>query len=73
VAVTLMVPRQWVRRTPFSELNIQLAERNVATWTRYSGFDPEINFLSTTSNFSTADFLTQPPVRYLTMRVNVGL
>jgi hypothetical protein len=68
-----MVPQKFVRRTPFSQLNIQLAERNVATWTRYSGYDPEINFASTTSNFTTADFLTQPAVRYLTMRVNVGL
>jgi len=73
LAVTLMVPRQWIRRTPFSQLNIQLAERNVATWTRYTGFDPEINFISTGSNFITSDFLTQPAVRYLTMRVNVGL
>jgi len=73
LAVTFMVPHEWVRRTPFSDLNIQLAERNVATWTRYTGFDPEINFISTGSNFTTADFLTQPAVRYLTMRVNVGL
>ncbi len=73
LSVTLMVPERFVRRTPFSTLNIQLAERNVATWTKYSGFDPEINFISTGSNFTTADFLTQPLVRYLTMRVNVGL
>jgi TonB-linked SusC/RagA family outer membrane protein len=73
LALTLMVPREWMRRTPFSQLNIQLAERNVATWTRYTGFDPEINFISTGSNFTTQDFLTQPAVRYLTMRVNVGL
>jgi TonB-dependent starch-binding outer membrane protein SusC len=73
LAVTLMVPRQWIRRTPFSDLNIQLAERNVATWTKYTGFDPEINFISTGSNFTTSDFLTQPPVRYLTIRVNAGI
>jgi hypothetical protein len=73
LAVTLMVPREWIRRTPFSDLNIQLAERNVATWTRYTGYDPEINFIGTGSNFTTSDFLTQPAVRYLTMRVNVGL
>jgi len=73
LAVTFLVPRDWVRKTPFSDLNIQLAERNVATWTHYSGFDPEINFISTGSNFTTADFLTQPAVRYLTMRINVGL
>jgi TonB-linked SusC/RagA family outer membrane protein len=73
LALTLIAPRSWTRRLHVSDLNIQLAERNVATWTRYSGFDPEINFISTGSNFLTSDFLTQPLVRYMTMRINVGL
>jgi TonB-linked SusC/RagA family outer membrane protein len=72
LSVTLIAPRSWLRQLPISDLNIQLAERNVATWTHYTGFDPEINFSSTNSNYSTADFLTQPPVRYLTMRINMG-
>jgi TonB-dependent starch-binding outer membrane protein SusC len=73
LALTLIAPRAWLRVLHCSDLNIQLAERNVATWTRYTGFDPEINFVSTGSNFTTADFLTQPQVRYYTMRLNVGL
>ena len=73
VALTLIAPRAWLRRLPISDLNIQLAERNVATWTHYSGFDPEINFVSTGANYTTSDFLTQPPVRYMTMRINLGL
>ena len=36
-----------------------------------TGFDPEINF-NGTSNFSTAEFLTQPHVRYFTARVSIG-
>ena len=34
-----------------------------------AGADPELNELGQ-SNFSTDDFLTQPPVRYWTFRVN---
>jgi hypothetical protein len=36
-----------------------------------SGFDPELNW-NGTSNFSTAEFLTQPPVRYFTARVSLN-
>jgi TonB-dependent starch-binding outer membrane protein SusC len=73
LSLTLMCPHPWLRVLHVSDLNVQLAERNVATWTRYTGYDPEINFVSTGSNFTTADFLTQPQVRYYTMRLNVGL
>jgi hypothetical protein len=73
LSVTLIAPRAWLRRLHCSDLNIELAERNVATWTRYTGYDPEINYAGTTSNFTTSEFLTQPLVRYYTMRVNIGL
>ena len=48
-----------------------ISGRNLATWTDYTGFDPEINF-NGTSNFSTAEFLTQPQVRYFTARLSIG-
>jgi hypothetical protein len=35
------------------------------------GFDPELNW-NGSSNFSTAEFLTQPPVRYFTARVSLN-
>ena len=54
-----------------SELSLTVSGRNLATWTYYTGFDPEINF-NGTSNFSTAEFLTQPHVRYFTARVSIG-
>jgi TonB-dependent starch-binding outer membrane protein SusC len=73
VSVTLIAPRSWLKTLRVSDLNIQLAERNVATWTRYTGYDPEISFTGTGTGFTTADFLTQPQVRYTTMRINVGL
>jgi TonB-linked SusC/RagA family outer membrane protein len=71
VSVTLSAPNDWARRAHASALSLTVAGRNLATWTKYTGFDPEINF-NGTSNFSTAEFLTQPPVRYLTARVNAS-
>ena len=45
--------------------------RNLHTWTKYSGLDPELN-AGAQANFSTADFLTAPQVRYFTARLALG-
>ena len=71
VSVTLLAPNDWARRARLAGLSLTLAGRNLATWTDYTGFDPELNF-NGTSNYSTADFLTQPPVRYFTARLSAN-
>jgi TonB-dependent starch-binding outer membrane protein SusC len=71
VSLTLLAPNDWARRVGGTNLSLTLAGRNLATWTDYKGFDPELNW-NGTSNFSTADFLTQPPVRYFTARVSLS-
>ena len=71
VSVAFDAPADWARRVRASSLSLTLAGRNLATWTNYTGFDPEITF-NGTSNYSTAEFFTQPPVRYLTARIALG-
>lgn len=71
LSLTLLAPNDWARRVGTQNLSLTLAGRNLATWTDYKGFDPELNW-NGTSNFSTADFLTQPPVRYFTARVTLN-
>jgi TonB-linked SusC/RagA family outer membrane protein len=70
VSVTLYAPDDWARRIAGSALSLTLSGRNLATWTNYKGFDPELNEAGQV-NFTTADFLTQPPVRYFLARINV--
>jgi TonB-linked SusC/RagA family outer membrane protein len=71
VALTALAPDTWAQRMGLTSLSLTLSARNLATWTNYTGFDPEINF-NGTSNFSTAEFLTQPQIRYFTARVSIG-
>lgn len=71
VALTLSLPKGWAARTRTDALSLTLAGRNLKTWTDYSGFDPEVNWAATT-NFTSIDFLTQPPVRRFTARLNVA-
>lgn len=71
VAVSFSAPEDVASTVGVSALQLTLAGRNLATWTDYSGLDPEINFAGQ-ANFSTAEFLTQPPLRQFTARLSVG-
>ncbi len=72
IALTIGLPENLARRLRSQGVSLTLAGRNLKTWTDYSGIDPEINFNGSGSNFSTAEFLTQPPVRYWTARIDVN-
>ncbi|HEV8399935.1 MAG TPA: SusC/RagA family TonB-linked outer membrane protein [Gemmatimonadales bacterium] len=70
LSLTYDAPAAWASRVGAASLSITIAGRNLATWTKYTGLDPELNEAGQ-NNFTTADFLTQPPVRYWIGRVNM--
>ena len=70
VSVTYFAPTRWAKFFGASDLSFAVVGRNLATWTKYQGVDPELNEAGQ-NNFTTADSLTQPPVRYFIGRVNV--
>jgi TonB-linked SusC/RagA family outer membrane protein len=70
VAVTLTAPRDLANRLRTEGIRLTLAGRNLATWTDYTGFDPELN--SQPQNlFSNSDFFTIPPLRMFSTRLTV--
>jgi TonB-linked SusC/RagA family outer membrane protein len=71
LSFTLMVPNAWAGRIGASKANLVLSGRNLATWTDYTGADPEV-IGNADENFATRDFLTQPPVRTWIIRLNLG-
>jgi TonB-linked SusC/RagA family outer membrane protein len=75
LTVRYTVPQSWAHRLNARNAAISISGRNLATWTKYTGFDPEINFAPNSNNgnnpFTASDFLTQPPVRYWTGRVEI--
>ncbi len=71
LSLTYDAPANWATRIGASSLSFTIAGRNLATWTKYKGLDPELNEAGQ-NNFTTADFLTQPPVRYWIGRINVA-
>jgi TonB-linked SusC/RagA family outer membrane protein len=71
LSLTFMAPDRYVSRFGMSGLRLTLSGRNLATWTEYSGFDPEVNSFGL-SNFQTYDYYTQAPLRYYTARIDVN-
>jgi TonB-linked SusC/RagA family outer membrane protein len=71
LAFSVMAPDSWSSAFGGHSMTLTVAGRNLHTWTKYTGFDPEINSTPGLS-FSTSDFLTLPPTRSWTVRLNVG-
>lgn len=70
VSVRYELPESVTSQIGASRASITVSGRNLGTWTDYTGMDPEINSAGSGDNFGISEFLTQPPVRYYTARVN---
>ncbi|HEY9230451.1 MAG TPA: SusC/RagA family TonB-linked outer membrane protein [Gemmatimonadaceae bacterium] len=68
VTLSFMLPQRFAARARASAATLTFAGRNLHTWTNYTGLDPELN-AGAQANFTTADFLTAPQVRYFTARL----
>ncbi len=70
LTVAVNVPQRYLGTLRASAATLTFGARNLHTWTRYKGLDPEVNGVGQ-ANFTTDDFLTQPQVRYYTVRLNL--
>jgi hypothetical protein len=71
LAFSVRAPDSWSSAFGGHNMELTVAGRNLHTWTKYTGFDPEINS-TPGANFSTSDFLTLPPTRSWVARLNVS-
>ena len=69
-SAALTLPNSWAHRINAEKIVWSVAGRNLHTWSKYKGFDPELNSLA--ANFNNSDFLTQPPLRQWTTRFDVS-
>ena len=70
VSIRYDLPEFLTSRIGAARGSITVSGRNLGTWTDYTGMDPEINWNGSGDNFGISEFLTQPPVRYYTARLN---
>jgi TonB-linked SusC/RagA family outer membrane protein len=70
LSVSYTLPAQWARAFRATTASITLAGQNLAMWTKYEGYDPEV-VSNAVALFNRDDFFTQPPVRRYVVRVNL--
>jgi TonB-linked SusC/RagA family outer membrane protein len=70
LSIGVGLPSRYLTHLNATDAVLTFGMRNLHTWTNYTGLDPEVNF-DGQANFSTGDFLTQPQVRYYTLRLNL--
>ncbi len=69
LSVRFQVPQRWASASRLlNGAAISVSGRNLHTWTKYTGLDPEINETGGGSNFTQGEFNTQPPVRTFSVR-----
>lgn len=64
LSMTYAIPSRLVRRLRVSSLSLNLAVRNLALWTHYTGGDPEVSDVNTLSDGVTGASVVNSDVRY---------
>ena len=72
LSVTYSLPTRVAGMFGAQHASLTLGGRNLATWTGYTGVDPEVNGAGQAAfnGFGVQDFLTQPQVRTFLLRAN---
>jgi hypothetical protein len=74
VALTFDLPRQWVDRVAgrARSMKFELSGRNLVTWTKYPGADPEVSNFGNQQISRFIDLAPFPPSRTFFFTVDVG-
>lgn len=73
VSATFTAPENLVARLPGARsLSFTASARNLKTWTKYRGVDPETDFTASETSSTPQDFQTVGPPSYFIFRLNVG-
>ena len=68
------VPESLIRRFKLTTLRVYVLGQNLATWTNYTGWDPEVNTDYRAGNRNQGgDFYAAPQIKTLTFGINIGL
>ena len=71
VVLSYSLPASVTQRMRLQNIKFFVQGENIYTWTKYSGFDPEVSTFSITNTAPGTDFLTFPQARTFTAGINV--
>jgi TonB-dependent starch-binding outer membrane protein SusC len=71
ITVGYNFPTTIAQKLKVSRLRVYVQGQNLITWTKYSGFDPEISTFGETTTAAGTDFLTFPQAKQVSFGLNV--
>lgn len=71
VALGYNFPKFVLGKLQVSRLRVYASAQNIATFTKYKGFDPEVSFQDSNRNVG-LDYMGYPNVKSITLGINVG-
>jgi TonB-linked SusC/RagA family outer membrane protein len=72
VVLGYTLPKSTLQKIGVSNVRIYAQAQNLFTFTKYKGFDPEVNFAGASNTTLGTDFYTFPQMRQITFGLNVG-
>lgn len=66
------VPQRFAQRAKFNNARIFFSGRNLKTWTKYSGYNPDVNSTASSNVVMGVDYYAYPLARTFTFGVNAG-
>ena len=70
IAIGYTLPKQWTRKFYVDKLRIYLSAQNLVTWTKYTGYNPEVS-LTTNALTPGIDYGTYPLARTFMVGLNI--
>ncbi|MCL1943781.1 MAG: TonB-dependent receptor [Candidatus Azobacteroides sp.] len=71
VIVGYSLPKNWITKVRLSQCRFYLNVNNVFVWTKYTGFDPEVNTRTQTPLTPGVDYSSYPKARSFTLGANI--
>ena len=76
ISLTYTLDQAWVQRTfGFASIDLRVSGRNLATWTKYTGYDPETNLggaISAGAGAAGVDYFNNPQTRSFVFAVTLN-
>lgn len=73
ISLTYTLDQAFLRNTTgFSTMDVRIAGRNLKTWTKYTGFDPEVNLGGAEFLTQGLDYFINPPTRSIVLSFSLS-
>jgi hypothetical protein len=65
-------PKRWISRAGLASLRLYVSSQNLHTWTKYTGFDPEVSRFGSSALMPAFDYSVYPYAKVITFGLNLS-